>query len=168
MSPCYCWNIRHIDMERIERIHFLAQADKLKPLRQLVKDTASDLGCSETNLDCIVMAINEACMNIIQHAYQDDENGEIIVEIWKAYEEMIIRIYDFAEKIDCKKIKSRDLDDLRPGGLGVHLIHKVMDSVDYKNINDNFGNLLELRKVISDKNFCTLQLKEEHDEISGI
>lgn len=154
-------------MERIERVHFLAQADKLKPLRQLMKDTASGLGCSEANLDCIVMAINEACMNIMQHAYKDNENGEIIVEIWKGYEELVIRIYDFAEKIDCNQIKSRDLDDIRPGGLGVHLIHKVMDSVDYKNIDDNFGNLLELRKIISDKKFCTLQSKEDNDEISG-
>lgn len=154
-------------MERIERIHFLAHADKLKPLRQLVKDAARVMGCSDENLDCIVMAINEACMNIIQHAYQDEDNGEIIIEIWKGYEELIIRIYDFAEKIDCNKIKSRDLDDIRPGGLGVHLIHKVMDSVDYKNINDDFGNLLELRKVISDKKFCNLKLKEDDNEIPG-
>jgi len=154
-------------MERIERIHFLAQADKLKPLRKLVKQTSRDLGCSEENLNCIVMAINEACMNVIQHAYQDDEKGEIIVEIWKANEELIIRIYDFADKIDCNQIKSRDLDDIRPGGLGVHLIHNVMDSVDYKNINDDFGNLLELRKVISDKKLCRLKSKEDNDEISG-
>ena len=80
-------------------------------------------------------------------------------------EELIVRIYDFALKVDCNKIKSRDLDDVRPGGLGVHLIHKVMDSVNYQNINDDFGNMLELRKVISDKKFCTLKLKDENHEI---
>lgn len=152
-------------MERLERIHLLAQADKLKPLRDLVKDGVSQLGCSNENQECIVMAINEACMNIIQHAYEDDENGEIIVEIWKAYNELIIRIYDFARKVDCNKIKSRDLDDIRPGGLGVHLIHKVMDSVDYKNINDDFGNMLELRKVLSDDKYCNLEQEEDPDEI---
>jgi anti-sigma regulatory factor (Ser/Thr protein kinase) len=143
-------------MQRLERIHFLSRADKLKPVREAVRDLARRQGCSEENLDCMVMAINEACMNVMQHAYGDDDSGEIILEFWKDQDELVIRIYDFADRVDRSQIKSRQLDDLRPGGLGVHLIHKVMDRVDYLDSPEEKGNLLEMRKRIGEIKQCRL------------
>ena len=148
-------------MERIERIHFLSRADKLKPVRDAVRELAHRQGCTKENLDCMVMAINEACMNVIQHAYADDDTGEIILEFWKDNDDLVIRIYDFAEKIDKCKIKSRDLDDIKPGGLGVHLMHKVMDKVEYVDIPNEPGNLLEMRKQISHEKICETPCKEK-------
>jgi len=136
-------------MIRLERIHLLSRADKLQPLRHFVRELAAQQGCCEENLDCMVMAINEACMNVIQHAYGGREDGEIIVEFWKDDEELLVRIYDFAEKVNLEGIKSRDLNEVRPGGLGVHIIHQVMDSVEYKNQADSVGNVLEMRKQLS-------------------
>ena len=147
-------------MQRLERIHFLSRADKLKPVREAVRELAQRQGCSEENLDCMVMAINEACMNVMQHAYGDDDNGEIILEFWKDQDELVIRIYDFADKVDRSQIKSRELDDIRPGGLGVHLMHKVMDRVDYLDPPDESGNLLEMRKRIGEVKQCKLQKDE--------
>ena len=144
-------------MQRLERIHFLSRADKLKPVREAVRDLAKRQGCSEENLDCMVMAINEACMNVMQHAYGEDDTGEIILEFWKDGDDLVIRIYDFAHKVDRSQIKSRPLEDIRPGGLGVHLIHKVMDRVDYLDTPDDNGNLLEMRKRIGEIKQCTLQ-----------
>ena len=148
-------------MERIERIHFLSRADKLKPVRDVVRELAQRQGCTKENLDCMVMAINEACMNVIQHAYAEDDNGEIILEFWKDNDDLVIRIYDFADKVDKSKIKSRDLDDIKPGGLGVHLIHKVMDKVEYVDMPNEPGNLLEMRKQIGDEKICETPCKEK-------
>ena len=136
-------------MIRLERIHLLSRADKLQPLRNFVRELASQQGCCDENLDCMVMAINEACMNVMQHAYGGREDGEIIVEFWKDDGELLVRIFDFAEKVDLQAIKSRDLDEVRPGGLGVHIIHQVMDSVEYKNQTESVGNVLEMRKQLS-------------------
>ena len=141
-------------MIRLERIHLLSRADKLQPLRNFVRELAAQQGCCEENLDCMVMAINEACMNVMQHAYGGREDGEIIVEFWKDKGELLVRIYDFAEKVDLKGIKSRDLNEVRPGGLGVHIIHQVMDSVEYKNQTDSVGNVLEMRKQLSMPVMC--------------
>ena len=148
-------------METLERIHFLSQANQLKPVRELVRDLADKQGCSKENLECMVMAINEACMNIIQHAYSGREDGEIVLELLKYGKELIIRIYDFAETVDKKTIKSRDLNDIRPGGLGVHLINKVMDRVEYMDGPDGIGNLLEMRKEMGVSNICDQEFKEE-------
>ncbi len=141
-------------MEMLERIHFLSQADKLKPVREFVRNLADQQGCCKENIESIVMAINEACMNVMQHAYAGKEEGEIILEFLKDKNNLIIRIYDFAETIDKKTIKSRDLDDIRPGGLGVHLINKVMDQVEYMDGPDGIGNLLEMRKEMGTSIIC--------------
>lgn len=143
----------------IERIHLLAKPDMLKPVRDAVRKMAVAQGCSSENLDCLIMAINEACMNVIQHAYHDDENGEIILEFYRDEDVLIIRVHDFAEKVDKNSIKSRDLDDIRPGGLGVHFMHKVMDVVEYKERPEEKGNLLEMRKTIGDIKKCSIDCK---------
>lgn len=143
-------------MIKLERIHMLSRADKLKPMRDFVRNVAEKQGCCPENLDCVVMAINEGCMNVIQHAYNNQENEEIIVELWKDKEELIVKIFDFAENVDIGSIHSRDLDDIRPGGLGVHIINQVMDSVEYKNNSSGTGNILEMRKQLNNPVVCCI------------
>ena len=41
-------------------------------------------------------------------------------------------IRDHGRSVDPSSIKSRDLDDVRPGGLGVHIMRSVMDRVEYR------------------------------------
>ncbi|MDH5484230.1 MAG: ATP-binding protein [Gammaproteobacteria bacterium] len=148
-------------MQRLQRIHFLSRADQLQPVRDAVRNLARQQGCSDDNLDCMVMAINEACMNVIQHAYHQVDDGEIILEFWQDSGDLVIRIYDFAEPVDRNSIRSRDLDDIRPGGLGVHLIHKVMDQIDYLDGPDGIGNLLEMRKTLGGQKQCRLKNNQE-------
>lgn len=148
-------------MQRLERIHFLSRADKLKPVRDAVRDLAHRMGCSSENIDCMVMAINEACMNVMQHAYGERDDGEIILEFWKDGEDLLVRIHDFAPPVDRSTIRSRNLDDIRPGGLGVHLIHKVMDYVEYLDGQDGVGNMLEMRKRIGEIKQCSIRCETE-------
>lgn len=148
-------------MQLLQRIHFLSQPNKLKPVREAVRNLAREQGCSEENLDCMVMAINEACMNVMQHAYNQIDDGEIVLEFWQESDELVIRIYDFADKVDLNTIRSRNLDDLRPGGLGVHLIHKVMDKVEYRDVPEQTGNLLEMRKRIGEIKQCKIKCEAD-------
>ena len=53
---------------------------------------------------------------------------------------------DFAAPVDESALKGRDLDDIRPGGLGVHLIRTIMDEVQFVTPPAGVGNLLQLRK----------------------
>ena len=72
-------------------------------------------------------------------------------------DELLIKIFDFAENVDLDSIQSRDLDDIRPGGLGVHIIHQVMDSVEYKNQPGATGNVLEMRKKLNKQTSCSVE-----------
>lgn len=144
-------------MIRLERLHLMSQAKMLKPMRAFVRKLAIKIGCTDKALDCLVLAINEACMNVIQHAYNGQDDKEIIIEFWKDKSQLIIKILDTADVVDVELIKSRALEDIRPGGLGVHLIKQVMDSVEYKNREDMLGNMLEMHKDINAQLFCSLE-----------
>ena len=133
-------------MKRVERIHVISRADALQSLRHLLREIVSDYTYSLGSLENIILAINEACMNVIQHAYHGFDNGEIIVELWKMKNGLKIKIIDYANKSDLNSIKSRDLGDVRPGGIGVHIIKQLMDEVVYKNFETNTGNVLEMTK----------------------
>ena len=129
-----------------DRIHVLSKADALQPLRRLLRELIMEYKFTQKSVDDIVIAINEACMNVIQHAYHNKDNEEIVIELVTEQDELIIKITDFAQKSDHRQFKSRDLEDIRPGGLGVHLIHELMDKVEYTNIAELAGNQLEMRK----------------------
>lgn len=137
------------DVRRISVLRFPARSYQLREIRCIVESAMRQLGCEEEEINAIVLAINEACMNIIQHAYGENHGGEIILEIFKGASEVLFRITDFAKPVDSCLIKSRSLAEIRPGGLGVHIIQEVMDSVEFKLPDNGIGNILEMRKKIN-------------------
>lgn len=135
-----------IDKELLKEIRFSSCADQLKPVRCQIRSIIENMGFEKDQLCCIILAVNEACMNIVQHAYGNQSNGEIILEIYNDPRQITFRLIDFAPPVDACTIKSRDLDDIRPGGLGVHLIREVMDEVEYLNDPEGIGNILIMKK----------------------
>lgn len=129
-------------------LRFNAEACELKEMRDKVRADLGYLVDSNEIMDRIVLAINEACMNIIQHAYRPQSRGEIQLQISRNHKGIVIRIIDSADPIDISTIKSRALDDLRPGGLGVHFIRSVMDHVEYSHQTTGVGNILEMHKYL--------------------
>ena len=125
-----------------------ARAGELKRIRDAVRETAVTAGCGSGCAGDIVMAVDEACQNIIRHAYGKHRDGEIVVEIERQGEDLVLSLVDFAPPIDPTRVKGRDLDDVRPGGLGTHLIREVMDSADFIEPPPGCGNLLRMVKRI--------------------
>ena len=134
--------------EKLFELSFPSKPERLCLVRALVKRSAEFVGCSNDLSDKLVIALNEACMNVIQHAYKFEDSGEIILEILNNDSEIQFRLTDAAELIDLSKVEPRDLDDVRPGGLGVHFIREIMDSCDMGHLPDGKGNYLEMKKTI--------------------
>ncbi len=126
-----------------------SQPDRLKFVRNAVREVAGFCGCDEGEGRDIVIAVDEACQNVIRHAYGGSPDGEITLEICRQGDELILLIRDFAETIDVTKVKPRDLDDLKPGGLGTHFIREVMDDVQFMPPPKEGGNLLRMTKRLS-------------------
>lgn len=133
----------------LERMVFRAEPARLKTVRERVRAAATRAGCGETSAGELVLAVNEACMNIIQHAYKGDASGEIVLEIHNNGDEIEFCLQDFAAPVDCDAIRPRDLDELRPGGLGTHLIREIMDVCEYGHLEGASGNYVRMKKKIA-------------------
>ena len=96
------------------------------------------------------MAVDEACQNIIRHAYRGS-GGEIVLSVRCDDGELVLSLVDFAPRIDPSKVKPRDLTDVRPGGLGTHFIREIMDDARMERAADGRGNVLDLTKRIAGK-----------------
>ena len=129
----------------ISQLEFEADAINLKVIRNNLRHIFMEFNIDKKVADDMVIALNEACMNIIQHAYGDETEGahsegavgrkKILIIIKKSSQDWQFELIDFAPPVDIESIKSRDLDDIRPGGLGVSFIRQIMDSVRYENID---------------------------------
>jgi len=134
--------------DRLLELRVPARPDQLRRIRDAVRERALGCGCTRECAGDIVMAVDEACQNVIRHAYGGDPEGEIVVEVERRGPELVISLIDFAPPVDPSKIRPRDLDDVRPGGLGTHLIREVMDSADFLRGPSGRGNLLRMVKRI--------------------
>jgi sigma-B regulation protein RsbU (phosphoserine phosphatase) len=128
---------------------FNSRPDQLKLVRAKVTETVTSCGCTGNTIQDFVIAVDEACQNIIRHAYQGQPDGEIILEICKQNDDIVVLLRDFAHTVDPNLIKPRDLDDLRPGGLGTHFMQEVMDEVTFMPPPQEVGNLLKMKKRIT-------------------
>lgn len=130
------------------QLRFPARADQLCDVRDAVRECVTANGAGEDCAGDIVMAVDEACQNIIRHGYAGDPEGGIELEIERQGDDLVFSLRDSAPKIDPARVKPRALDDIRPGGLGTHLIRTVMDEAEFVKISDERGNLLRMVKRI--------------------
>jgi anti-sigma regulatory factor (Ser/Thr protein kinase) len=113
----------------------LSQPRFLAAARAMVSNIAQRLGFNEVHSGQVSLAVDEALCNIINHGYQKRPDGLIWVNVWAIADgqpTIKIVIEDRARQVDPKVIRSRDLEDVRPGGLGVYIIREVMEDVHYE------------------------------------
>ena len=118
-------------------IRISAAPEYLAVARSAVRKVVELTGLAEQQADAVILALDEALTNVIRHSYGGPCNEQIIVTMRRRHAgkdstdalEFIVR--DFGKQVDPETIKGRDLDEVRPGGLGVHIIRSVMDEVEY-------------------------------------
>lgn len=98
-------------------------------MRVMVDALASQCGFDDHSCGHISLAMDEALANVMRHGYKGQRDGRIWISVWthENPEALEIVIEDLGASVDPAKIRGRDLDDVRPGGLGVHFIRHTMD-----------------------------------------
>jgi anti-sigma regulatory factor (Ser/Thr protein kinase) len=88
------------------------------------------------DLNNLLIVVDEACSNIIRHAYKDVENGDILMDTKVTNRGIYITIVDKGKSFDWHRFKTPDLNHYvnigKKGGLGVWIIRKLMDKSDYR------------------------------------
>jgi sigma-B regulation protein RsbU (phosphoserine phosphatase) len=133
-------------LELLLELRFPAQADRLKLVRGSIRAAARMCGFNDTAAQNIVLAVDEACQNIIVHGYKGREDGEIVMSLARKQGGIQVSLTDSAPLVDPATITPRALTDIRPGRLGSYFIREIMDTADYRPRPDGAGNLLEMFK----------------------
>ncbi len=97
----------------------------------------------------IRLAFHEAIINVIIHTYKKNPDKDIDIEIEIKDNQLTMKIRDYGKPVDVATIKSRDLDELKENGLGVHFYKTLMDNVVYTRPDNNHGNIIILKKNLS-------------------
>ena len=141
------------------RISLTSDGRYLEALRTVIREATGLAGLTEDDLTDVQLAVTEGCANVIRHCYQGcpDERIDFVLTFGEDHFE--VRIDDYGKFVDPKHIKGRDLDDLKPGGLGVHLMRRAMDEVIYEK-NGWGGTTLILRKRVR-------RMQEEREDRSA-
>jgi anti-sigma regulatory factor (Ser/Thr protein kinase) len=127
-------------------IQLPARIENMELLVQFISDIARKLGFSGKRVKEIELATEEALVNIINYAYPD-HSGDIKVTCTQdPSKAFVIKIEDTGIAFDISSLKDPDISagisDREVGGLGVFLIRKLMDKVQYHRKNKK--NILEL------------------------
>lgn len=125
---------------------YQASAASLKNIREDLRVYLSAMDIDILNN--IVIAVNEACMNIIQHGSGGNYDGDINLFIQLDDNQVLLEIIDDADLTDIDSLVPLDKGLLVPGGHGLHIINEVMDSVCYSHVNSVSGNKVVLIKQL--------------------
>ncbi len=115
-----------------QTLEFLSQPEDLAAVRAFVRQFLSDLALSTKEAELLVLGIDEACTNIIRHAYRNAGKKPIHLscECWR--ERLRFTLRDFGNQLQSTDLRGRSLDEVQPGGLGIFLIHQAFDEVAYQ------------------------------------
>ena len=133
-----------------EKKAFLVKSSSLKEVRIFCRDVFAKLQIDQGLKDELVLAIAEAAQNIVKHAYKDSPNKDelMVVKISCERNKLEIAFYDMGTPVDPKKVKHREIDNVKPGGLGTFFIQEIMDAVEFKDGKKPWINHLVLTKQL--------------------
>jgi anti-sigma regulatory factor (Ser/Thr protein kinase) len=113
------------------KLEFSSHTGNLALMRKYVRQFLDDYAFSEKERMLMILGIDEACTNIIRYAYElrDDELIALSMEGLRTCIRM--RLRDYGKQTPTHAMKGRSHDQVRPGGLGLHLMRNAFDKVDY-------------------------------------
>jgi len=123
----------------------------LSIVRAVTGKMAELSGMAESAIEDVKLAVDEACSNVIKHAYKGALNQKIILRFKTSSKGFEVIIDDNGIKVLPESLVGRDLEDIRPGGLGIHFIKKVFDIFAFDEKKKK-GNRLRLLRYINQDN----------------
>jgi anti-sigma regulatory factor (Ser/Thr protein kinase) len=114
-----------------EKIEFCSHTANLALMRSFVRRFLEPYPFSEQERTLMVLGVDEACTNIIRHAYHLRDDQLIALSLEGLRQCIRMRLRDYGRQTPPRKMTGRPHDLIKPGGLGLHLIRNAFDKVDY-------------------------------------
>ena len=135
------------------QIDISAQTSELKHVRKFVQSYLNDLSIQGATKGQIILAIDEICANLIIHSNQ--KNSEKSIKLSLSYDqrssELQVHIKDHGKIFDYSSyqepIISQVIESKQKGGIGLYLVRKIMDKIDF--LSEGGLNITTLTKKIN-------------------
>jgi len=113
-----------------------SDSSNLELIRKFVFDVATKSGFSIEDANKIELAVDEACSNVVKHAYRGEEKETIEIDVNVQEDRIIVKVKDKGKGFNPQSIQPPDmveyLKQYKMGGLGIHIIKSLMDEIDFK------------------------------------
>jgi serine/threonine-protein kinase RsbW len=136
-------------MDTPKTVTFPARFDSLAVIGELVTRAAEAAGLDARAVYAVQLAVDEACANIVEHAYGGEGRGDIECTCIVNKNGLTVILRDYGRPFDPTSIPEPDLcaslEDREIGGLGLYCIRQLMDKVRFEFTPDS-GNVLTMVK----------------------
>jgi serine/threonine-protein kinase RsbW len=138
---------------RAAQLKVKSRTENLSKIRDFVSGNARAAEIPEVTVENIILAVDEACTNIIKHAYNLSPEGEIIIKIDYDEEKFMVTIIDYGKSFEPDRVPLPDLQkyyrEHRVGGLGMYLMKSLMDDVEYRSVPGEYNQVLLSKNIRS-------------------
>jgi len=139
-------------MRKVLTLRLPAVLENVPVVMDRVVEAATRVGVDETILQQIRLVLDEACANVVAHAYEGMEPGDMEITCSHSSQACMIQVRDWGQGFALECVPTPDLDcsleERSLGGLGLFLIQHVMDQVEYAR-DTGSGNVLTMTKKLS-------------------
>jgi serine/threonine-protein kinase RsbW len=139
---------------RAAQLKVKSRTENLSEIRDFVSGNARAADIPEVTVENIILAVDEACTNIIKHAYNLSPEGEILIKIDYDEDKFMVTIIDYGKSFEPDRVPLPDLQkyyrEHRVGGLGMYLMKSLMDDVEYISIPGKYNQVLLSKNIRSD------------------
>jgi serine/threonine-protein kinase RsbW len=140
-------------MEQPRQLIVPGQFERLTEIAAFVKQAAREAGLNDDEVFHVEMAVDEACSNVIEHAYATQTGNIDLACSCPADGQFEVVIRDSGQPFDPGEVPvpdvgpSADLDDLDEGGLGLYFMRKLMDEVRFEYVPGQGNRLTMLKRA---------------------
>ena len=137
-------------MDISETKDFPVSSKSLREIREFSREVISKSSILEESKDELILAIAEAAQNIVKHGYKgvEDTTDRMEIKISLKDGQLEIGFFDKGKAVVPENVQHRQLDDIKPGGLGTFFIKQIMDAAVFKKDQKGWVNHLILTKKI--------------------
>lgn len=132
-------------------LHVPSSTENLAMIREFVSRVGEKAGFDENEVMKLSLAVDEACANVIEHAYGDDGTKAVRVRVSFDPDRVMVEVVDTGKGFDPSELPVKDVEQLvrerSSGGLGWRLIRSVMDEVHYQMVPGEKNELRMVKKI---------------------
>ena len=130
---------KHFHADLLLKLEMRSNPEALCLVRATLERAAEALNFRSVERRAIVRSVDEALANVMRHAYEGKSGLPIVVTFRRLYGQnhpqtcagIEVLLEDEGVAVNPSKLKGRPLEDIRPGGLGLHFMRQGMDEVEF-------------------------------------